>query len=83
MKDTDKSKWDDAIEAFDDYLEAADLNRVSVGVRNLILAYLLDASEGLDGWFNELLEELPGLFDFLDVLQAIYPDNDNMNKRRL
>jgi hypothetical protein len=73
MQETDKSQWDDAVEAVYDYLETADLNRVSVGVRNLIFSYLLNSSEGLDGWFNELLEELPGLFDFLDSLQAILP----------
>jgi hypothetical protein len=80
MKGHDKDKWEKATKELDDFLEGADLNRTAIGIRNLILSYLLACDGGFDTWFADLTEELPLLFDLLDTLAVIYPDNDTMDR---
>ena len=70
------------MQSFDEFLEYADLGRIGIAIRNLIIRYIQD-NGGDEIWFEEFLEEADGLFALLDTLQVIYPSNENMNKLRL
>jgi len=67
-----------AIHALSSFLKDADLHNISIGLRNLLIDYIYKNRDH-DGWFTEFLEEAPGIFEFLDILETVYPDNENMN----
>lgn len=64
---TDKAKA-----SFLTFVELCTFDILSVGIRNLILTYLL-YEEGRELWFNTFLEEVRLFYDLIDLLGEEYP----------